>query len=289
MSRRRYISTDISTDTKMAELAEYGPLPLLLYTWAIPHMDDWARMTGDPRQFKLLVCPALDTVAADIEKALEQIASVGLWERYQVSGRWYIAIPEDNWFKYQTYINKNKRDDDSKSNYPAPPSKQQVSAKNSEKEQQLPNNGNEQQQAPQITEEQQGVPQKTASPSPSPSPSKDHNNNDHGEEIEKVNIYKRFEQEFASPLSPYQIEQITKWITEIGPGMTLEALKRAVLGGKFNFKYIDKIILGWTKNNVRTVRDAEEADKQFEQSKGKSVKGKSRESPVDKIKRMEAL
>ncbi|HEY8325769.1 MAG TPA: hypothetical protein VIG77_14815, partial [Ktedonobacterales bacterium] len=60
MSRRRYLSSDISTDPRIAELAEQGALPVLLYTWAITHADDWGRMTGEARQFKLLVCPGFD-------------------------------------------------------------------------------------------------------------------------------------------------------------------------------------------------------------------------------------
>jgi hypothetical protein len=142
MSRRRYISTDISTDIKTAELAEYGTLPLLLYTWAIPHMDDWGRMTGDARQFKLLVCPALDVSSKDVDEAINQISSVGLWIRYEVDGKNVISIPDDSWFKHQSYINKAKRGDDSGSNYPK-----------------IPTN----------TEEHRGLPQNTASLSPTPS------------------------------------------------------------------------------------------------------------------------
>jgi hypothetical protein len=119
MSRHRSISTDISTDTQVAELAEHGPLPLLLYTWSIPHADDWGRMTGDPRQCKLLVCPGLDVTARDVEQALMLIAEAGLWLRYEVGGKWYIAFPLSSWFKHQNYVPKSKRDAD-KSAFPAP-------------------------------------------------------------------------------------------------------------------------------------------------------------------------
>jgi hypothetical protein len=77
MSRHRSISTDSSTDSRMAELAEHGPLPLVLDTWAMPHADDWGRMTGDPRQFKLLVCRGLDVTARDVEQALTHVPDVG--------------------------------------------------------------------------------------------------------------------------------------------------------------------------------------------------------------------
>ena len=39
MARRRYISTNISTDPKVNILAEkYGDFAALLYTWMIPHV-----------------------------------------------------------------------------------------------------------------------------------------------------------------------------------------------------------------------------------------------------------
>ena len=101
MSRKRSISTDMSTDPKLAELAEHGHLPLLLYTWAIPHADDYGRMTGDARQFKLLVCPALNVSKNEVFEALQQIADVGLWHLSEVDGRWIIAFPEDSWYKHQ--------------------------------------------------------------------------------------------------------------------------------------------------------------------------------------------
>ena len=153
MSRRRYISTDISTDAQLAMLAQHGPLPLLLYTWAIPHMDDWGRMTGDALQFKLLVCPALNVTVDEVEQVLEQIASAGLWLRYEVDERYYLAIPPEKWYRYQTYINKAKRSADCGSAFPPPP------------------NNEEQRTSPQNAEERRRPAQKAVSPSPSPSPS----------------------------------------------------------------------------------------------------------------------
>ena len=151
MSRRRSISTDISTDPKLADLAQYGPLPLLLYTWAIPHADDWGRLTGEARQFKLLVCPGLDCRVTEIDEALDQVASVGLWERYDVGGRKCIALPLDSFYKHQSYIPRKKRDED-KSQFPPPPS--------------LANH----RKTPQNTAEPSESPQIPLSPSPSLSP-----------------------------------------------------------------------------------------------------------------------
>lgn len=162
MSRHRAISTDISTDTQVAALAEHGPLPLLLYTWAIPHADDWGRMTGDPRQVTLLVCPGLEVTAKDVEQALSLIAEVGLWLRYDVAGKWYIAFPPSSWFKHQTYIPKEKRQKE-RSAYPAP-GPQYPAFQRSDDVVEMDEQG-----LPHIPAHPRTSPQNPVSPSPSPS------------------------------------------------------------------------------------------------------------------------
>jgi DNA replication protein len=83
-------------------------------------------------------------------------------------------------------------------------------------------------------------------------------------------IIKAFEQEFGRPVSPMEVEQIRQWIEELNPTLVLEALRRAVLRGKHNFKYIDSIILEWKKNNLRTLEEINAYDAQFK--KRRSVK-----------------
>ncbi|PKM81091.1 MAG: primosomal protein DnaI [Firmicutes bacterium HGW-Firmicutes-14] len=77
-------------------------------------------------------------------------------------------------------------------------------------------------------------------------------------------VCKAFEKEFGRLLSPMEIQQIDLWL-EDSEGRTeliMEALKRAVLLGKHNFKYIDSILLEWQKNKLKTVKEvlAYEAD-----------------------------
>ena len=148
MSRRRSISTDISTDPKLAEVAEeYGPLPLLLYTWAIPHASDFGQITTDPTQFRLLVCPALPVKSSEVACAIQQLVAAGLWRREGKEGREYLQFPEDAWFRHQSYINASKRPNAAKSHAPA----------------------EQQQETPRNAAKQQGTPQKAVSPSPTPS------------------------------------------------------------------------------------------------------------------------
>lgn len=73
-----------------------------------------------------------------------------------------------------------------------------------------------------------------------------------------------FEKEFGRPLSPIEIEKITQWVDHPGPDLVQEALRRAVLMGKRNFRYIDTILLEWTKNNLNTIASIEEYDRNFQ-------------------------
>lgn len=72
-----------------------------------------------------------------------------------------------------------------------------------------------------------------------------------------------FENEFARPLSPIEVEQIQQWANETEPFLVVEALKRAVLRGKHNFKYINSILFEWKKNNLQTMESIAEYDREF--------------------------
>lgn len=79
-----------------------------------------------------------------------------------------------------------------------------------------------------------------------------------------VQCYKSFEKEFGRPLSPIETEKISQWIEQASPELVHEALKRAVLNGKWNFRYIDTILLEWRKNNLHSVSSIMEHDKQYQ-------------------------
>jgi hypothetical protein len=107
VSRRRFISTDISTDTKVNKLAQHaGDFAALLYTWLIPHAADDARLPGDPEKLLLVVVPGRrDKTAEDVAAALQAMVDVGLieWDGETVN------LPPTAFYKYQTYIPDGKR------------------------------------------------------------------------------------------------------------------------------------------------------------------------------------
>lgn len=83
------------------------------------------------------------------------------------------------------------------------------------------------------------------------------------ENSDTINLYNSFQKEFGRPLSPMEVEQINLWSSRLNHHMVLEALRKAVLLGKHNFKYIDSILLEWEKNNLRSPGDVAEYDKRF--------------------------
>lgn len=88
---------------------------------------------------------------------------------------------------------------------------------------------------------------------------------------EQPNMFVLFEQEFGRALSPFEIETINIWIDEDQqePALIKAALREAVLMGKLNFKYIDRILREWKKKGIRSVQDAREASKSFRSQQGK--------------------
>lgn len=92
------------------------------------------------------------------------------------------------------------------------------------------------------------------------------------DENEEGKLFILFEKEFGRPLSPFEIETINIWIDEekLELKLIVAALREAVLMGKLNFKYIDRILREWKQKGVKSVEQAKEASESFR--KGQVVK-----------------
>ncbi|KHD84518.1 DnaD domain-containing protein [Heyndrickxia ginsengihumi] len=92
--------------------------------------------------------------------------------------------------------------------------------------------------------------------------------------LEETDLYTIFEQEFGRPLSPLECETLAMWIDQDQqtPEIIRAALREAVISGKLSFRYIDRILFDWKKNNIRTVEAAREYGKKFHQQR-KQVSG----------------
>ncbi|WP_282941595.1 DnaD domain protein [Paenibacillus sp. RC67] len=81
----------------------------------------------------------------------------------------------------------------------------------------------------------------------------------------RKDIFSVFEKEFGRPLTPMELESITGWLDKDGylEELILAGLKEAVFAGKVHFRYIDRILLEWSRNRITTVEQAKEHSQKF--------------------------
>jgi DNA replication protein len=86
-------------------------------------------------------------------------------------------------------------------------------------------------------------------------------------QAEETNLYTCFEKEFGRPLSPFECESLAMWMDDDhhDPGIIKAALREAVMSGKLNFRYIDRILFEWKKNGIKTVDQAKNQGRKFRQ------------------------
>ncbi|WP_138417027.1 DnaD domain-containing protein [Aquibacillus sediminis] len=100
-------------------------------------------------------------------------------------------------------------------------------------------------------------------------------------EQDSSNIFILFEQEFGRPLSPFEIETINIWIDEDEqqPSLIKAALREAVLMGKLNFRYIDRILREWKRKGIRSVEQARNHSKSFHGNQATSKVSQTESQP----------
>lgn len=84
-----------------------------------------------------------------------------------------------------------------------------------------------------------------------------------------TNIYDIFEKEFGRTLSPMEYEIISAWTEKTKEETILLALKEATYNGVSNLRYIDKILLEWSKKGISTEKDMINEKKKISPNKGK--------------------
>lgn len=86
-------------------------------------------------------------------------------------------------------------------------------------------------------------------------------------QAEETDLYTCFEKEFGRPLSPFECESLGMWMDEDqhDPTIIKAALREAVMSGKLNFRYIDRILFEWKKNGIKTIEQAKNHGRKFRQ------------------------
>lgn len=82
-------------------------------------------------------------------------------------------------------------------------------------------------------------------------------------------LYSMFEAEFGRPLSPIETQTLSMWLYEdqYSAELIALALKEAVLAQAYSFKYIDRVLLNWSKKNITTKEQVKKESEKFRQSK----------------------
>ncbi|NOU95348.1 DnaD domain protein [Paenibacillus sp. LMG 31456] len=85
------------------------------------------------------------------------------------------------------------------------------------------------------------------------------------EPVVRKDIFSIFEKEFGRPLTPMELESITGWLDkdQYQEQLILAGLKEAVFAGKVHFRYIDRILMEWSRNRITTVEQAKEHSQKF--------------------------
>ena len=265
MGRKRFVTSDISIDKAVAWLASEDPMAALMWPWFITGFDDWGRMVGDPVEVKLSIFQAFPYTAEDINRVIKLLAKHKLVHYYQIDGKEYLAVDPDNWYKYQTYIKKERKEKQS-SRIPEP-----IDA---------PWSKINQQQSVTIADNQRQTPENVPSLSPSPSPSIDNDDDDDNARACEAKMVRTLEAEFGRFPSPSEVQKMQSYIDEgMEEALICEAIRRAREQGSPKVAYVSGILNNWKTSGIKTLTAAQIADEEFKKSKGGNTGGKSRADP----------
>lgn len=111
MAERRMLAKTISTSRKINKLSDRAAL---IYTWMIPHTDDFGHLEGDPVSIRAKVVPMRNIDLLEIEKDLKEMENCDVIKSYQIGEEMYIEIT--NFDSFQTF----RADRERRMEYPAP-------------------------------------------------------------------------------------------------------------------------------------------------------------------------
>lgn len=266
MARKVFVSSDMAHDERLIEVAEKSAEAALIWPWIITYFDDWGRAEAHPKRIKAQIFPMNDVVTPElIERALSLFADAGLITLYDVSGKTYMAVPSDKWWKYQTHIHRSKREHD-QSKFPPPPATDNRETARDSAE--LRENPRDFAPSPSTLPPFHPTPTLTdsyvaereeerAQSEPDAAPSQSVSLADDGDMAHLAQSYRRI---FNQDLGPMQFETLRFWREEkrFPADVICEAMRDAADKGK-RFAYAEGILRNWDANNIRSLDAARQA------------------------------
>ncbi len=99
---------------------------------------------------------------------------------------------------------------------------------------------------------------------------------------EEGKLFNLIEQEFGRALSPIEIETISYWLDDdrFKPALIKAALREAVLMGKLNFRYIDRILNEWKKKGIKSVNETKQSNQTHRAQSNQQTQKPKRDTSV---------
>ncbi|MNL19082.1 Replication initiation and membrane attachment [compost metagenome] len=181
---------------------------MLLFTWMIPHTDDFGRLAGSPAKIKALVVPMMDKGKREIEASLQRLAEKGLINWYEAEGEKVVQIIQFE--KHQQGLHKR-----TKSKFPEFPG-------TSGNVQEFPSEGKGTEGNRTEEKGREQIPPGGGS----------------------LNPYRFYENGFGT-INPVVSDNIDDLSKEYGDLWLCKAMELAILRGKRNMKYVQGILKSW--------------------------------------------
>ena len=285
MARKRFVTSDMSIDEKLADIAAENPVAALMWPWFITGFDDWGRMEAVPVKIKLSIFPAFPYTSDEIAEIIQLYHKYEIAYYYEIDGKPYLAVNPDTWLKYQTYIRKEKLEKQN-SRIPEPLGAPWIAKNNTVDDLATKN-----------VAKQQSATINVLSPSPSPSPSRSiereidaraHDDMSHEEsqeknfdaEIQKINN-KSFE--FGmNGITPEFMDDAEMRLKEgTDPELIIKALSIGTTKANGNAgakcRYAISVLQGWAAEGIRTLEQWQAKNAPEPKARDKPMKTKAQE------------
>lgn len=248
MARKVYVSSDMSADETLIDIAEIDPVANLLWPWFITAFDDWGRAQAAPKRIKNTIFPANDMVTVEIiNKSLSLYHNHNLIQLYAVDGKEYMSINSDKWFKWQTHIRKEKRETDG-SKYPPPADDDNSAQPRASARDIAESSENAINLAPLTTQGARDsaglranltdcIPSPSLSPSPSPSIKQSSSS--------RGNPFSLYEDHKFGKIDDLTTDFICETIEVYTEPFVVRAMKEAVIQNKISWSYVQSILKRW--------------------------------------------
>ncbi|WP_244964900.1 DnaD domain-containing protein [Paenibacillus barcinonensis] len=279
------IAKIISVSDKVNDLPDI--FDMLLFTWMIPHTDDFGRLPGSPSKVKGLIVPNLERVGkADVKTALEHLQAAGLIQWYEVDGDSVIQIV--NFEKHQTGLHKRTR-----SKFPDPPSD------NSRQFPEVPGSSDqfpkippelkrtEEKRTEENRSEEKGKQQDRAGILPDDDPLFQPLGTDSSScSKPDINLFDIFQREGFGTISPFTSDEIQTLEKDYGARWVQEAMKVAVLNGIRKLSYVDGILVRWKANGIDEpwTKEAPPGNNKGNGNKGNKYNNRSGKPDIEIVK-----